>query len=246
MTESIHENTSDRTADSRLAVIVLAAGQGTRMKSSLPKVLHRIGGRSLVGHVLDTAYSLAPERVVVVVRHERDLVAAAVLDAAPAAPAVVVVDQDDVPGTGRAVEMALAQLAASTATCSCSAPMCPCSRPARWRACPDPPRRCGGGDRAERARGGCDGLRSRHPRLRRRRAAHRRAEGRDLGRGSCPRDQRGRLCVPGARAARAHLTDRHRQRAGRDVPDRRRRHCCAPRGCRWPCQRLRMPPPPWA
>jgi bifunctional UDP-N-acetylglucosamine pyrophosphorylase/glucosamine-1-phosphate N-acetyltransferase len=60
---------TDNTIDARLAVIVLAAGQGTRMKSSTPKVLHRIGGRSLVGHVLQTAYSLTPERVVIVVRH---------------------------------------------------------------------------------------------------------------------------------------------------------------------------------
>jgi bifunctional UDP-N-acetylglucosamine pyrophosphorylase/glucosamine-1-phosphate N-acetyltransferase len=95
------------TDDTRLAVIVLAAGQGTRMKSSLPKVLHRIGGRPLVGHVIDTALALSPDTVAVVVRHERDLVAAAVVDAAPG---VVVVDQDDVPGTGRAVELALAAL----------------------------------------------------------------------------------------------------------------------------------------
>ena len=93
--------------DARLAVIVLAAGQGTRMKSSLPKVLHRIGGRPLVGHVLDTALALEPDHVVVVVRHERDLVADAVVGAAPG---VLVVDQDDVPGTGRAVEQALAAL----------------------------------------------------------------------------------------------------------------------------------------
>lgn len=92
------------TSSSRLAVIVLAAGQGTRMKSRLPKVLHPIGGRPLVGHVLDTALTLEPEQVVVVVRHERDLVAGAVMDAAPG---VVVVDQDEIPGTGRAVEVAL-------------------------------------------------------------------------------------------------------------------------------------------
>ena len=95
---------TDTPRDSALAVIILAAGQGTRMKSSLPKVLHRIGGRPLVGHVLDTALALAPERVVVVVRHERDLVAGAVVEAAPG---VIVVDQDEVPGTGRAVEVAL-------------------------------------------------------------------------------------------------------------------------------------------
>jgi bifunctional UDP-N-acetylglucosamine pyrophosphorylase/glucosamine-1-phosphate N-acetyltransferase len=95
---------TENTVDAQLAVIILAAGQGTRMKSATPKVLHRIGGRSLVGHVLDTAHSLSPERVLVVVRHERDLVAAAVVDDAPD---VIVIDQDDVPGTGRAVELAL-------------------------------------------------------------------------------------------------------------------------------------------
>ncbi|KAF2414469.1 UDP-N-acetylglucosamine diphosphorylase/glucosamine-1-phosphate N-acetyltransferase [Microbacterium sp. B35-04] len=95
---------TDTPRDRALAIIVLAAGQGTRMKSSLPKVLHRIGGRPLVGHVLDTALALEPERVVVVVRHERDLVAGAV---AEAAPGVIVVDQDEIPGTGRAVEVAL-------------------------------------------------------------------------------------------------------------------------------------------
>ncbi|MGO1922009.1 MAG: NTP transferase domain-containing protein, partial [Microbacterium sp.] len=44
--------------ENRLAIIVLAAGQGTRMKSKLPKVLHPIAGRSLVGHVLTTASHL--------------------------------------------------------------------------------------------------------------------------------------------------------------------------------------------
>ncbi|AZS37348.1 Bifunctional protein GlmU [Microbacterium lemovicicum] len=97
---------SDITA-TPLAVIVLAAGQGTRMKSRTPKVLHRIGGRALVGHVLATALELEPERMLVVVRHERDLVADAVVTEFPG---VQVVDQDDVPGTGRAVEVALEAL----------------------------------------------------------------------------------------------------------------------------------------
>src|SRR5690606_2139909 len=88
-------------------VVILAAGQGTRMKSALPKVLHRIGGRPLVGHVLDTARDLAPAHVLVVVRHERDQVADAV---SGVSPEVVVVDQDEVPGTGRAVETALDRL----------------------------------------------------------------------------------------------------------------------------------------
>ncbi|MFE1644564.1 bifunctional UDP-N-acetylglucosamine diphosphorylase/glucosamine-1-phosphate N-acetyltransferase GlmU [Microbacterium sp. P01] len=95
--------------DTGLAVIILAAGQGTRMKSKTPKVLHRIGGRTLVGHVLDSAHALAPERVIVVVRHERDLVADAVTDSSAE---VEVVDQDEIPGTGRAVEVALERLTA--------------------------------------------------------------------------------------------------------------------------------------
>ncbi|WP_029144606.1 bifunctional UDP-N-acetylglucosamine diphosphorylase/glucosamine-1-phosphate N-acetyltransferase GlmU [Microbacterium luticocti] len=94
--------------DNQLAIVILAAGQGTRMKSSLPKVLHRIGGRSLVGHVLDTAARLHPADTVVVVRHERDLVVAEVTDASPTAR---IVDQDETPGTGRAVQQALEALA---------------------------------------------------------------------------------------------------------------------------------------
>ena len=58
------------------AVIVLAAGGGTRMKSATPKVLHRIGGRTLLGHSLAAARGVDPEHLVVVVRQERDLVAA--------------------------------------------------------------------------------------------------------------------------------------------------------------------------
>lgn len=89
------------------AVVVLAAGQGTRMKSSLPKVLHPLGGMPLIGHVLDTAMSLQPQVIVTVVRHERDRVAEVILDHLETA---VIVDQDDQPGTGRAVELALAAL----------------------------------------------------------------------------------------------------------------------------------------
>ena len=94
-------------AERSLAVVILAAGQGTRMKSALPKVLHRIGGRSLIAHVLDTAAGLAPSQVIAVVRHDRDRVAAAVLEHAPE---TVIVDQDATPGTGRAVEQALQAL----------------------------------------------------------------------------------------------------------------------------------------
>jgi bifunctional UDP-N-acetylglucosamine pyrophosphorylase/glucosamine-1-phosphate N-acetyltransferase len=57
--------------DPRLAVIVLAAGQGTRMKSRTAKVLHPIAGVPLIGLVLATARELAAAHVVTVVRHER-------------------------------------------------------------------------------------------------------------------------------------------------------------------------------
>ncbi|UBQ03269.1 bifunctional UDP-N-acetylglucosamine diphosphorylase/glucosamine-1-phosphate N-acetyltransferase GlmU [Curtobacterium sp. TXMA1] len=95
--------------DQRIAVVVLAAGQGTRMKSSTPKVLHRLAGLPLLAHVLRTASSIEPEHVAVVVRHERERVAAEVAERAPDA---IVVDQDDVPGTGRAVEVAVQALPA--------------------------------------------------------------------------------------------------------------------------------------
>ena len=95
--------------DPQLAVIILAAGQGTRMRSSRPKVLHPIAGLPLVGHVLVTALELDAAHIIAVVRHERETVAAAIADLAPG---TIIVDQDDLPGTGRAVEVALDALPA--------------------------------------------------------------------------------------------------------------------------------------
>ncbi len=95
------------TASRPAAVVVLAAGEGTRMRSTVPKVLHRIGGRSLLGHAMAAARALGPERLAVVVRHERDRVAAHVLEVDPGA---VVADQDEIKGTGRAVACGLAAL----------------------------------------------------------------------------------------------------------------------------------------
>mgnify|MGYP003115781133 CR=1 FL=1 len=55
-------------------VVVLAAGKGTRMKSSLPKVLHCLAGRPLLQHVVDAANSLQTPRVIIVTGHESDKV----------------------------------------------------------------------------------------------------------------------------------------------------------------------------
>jgi bifunctional UDP-N-acetylglucosamine pyrophosphorylase/glucosamine-1-phosphate N-acetyltransferase len=89
------------------AVIILAAGQGTRMRSEVPKVLHRLGGLAMIGHALRTARALHPGRIVAVVRHQRDLVADEVLRLCPEA---LIADQDEVPGTGRAVQCGLRAL----------------------------------------------------------------------------------------------------------------------------------------
>lgn len=98
---------SDFSSARPLHVIVLAAGQGTRMHSDLPKVLHAVGGTPMLGHVLRAAIEAASGRVVVVVRYRSDLVSPCVTRFAPSAS---LVEQDDVPGTGRAVECALAAL----------------------------------------------------------------------------------------------------------------------------------------
>ena len=89
------------------AVIVLAAGEGTRMRSATPKVLHAIGGRTLLGHALAAARALDPDHLVVVVRHGRDQVANHVAELDKTA---IVADQDDIKGTGRAVACGLAAL----------------------------------------------------------------------------------------------------------------------------------------
>jgi bifunctional UDP-N-acetylglucosamine pyrophosphorylase/glucosamine-1-phosphate N-acetyltransferase len=86
------------------AVIVLAAGEGKRMRSATPKVLHEIGGRSLVGHAVAAADVLGADRLVVVVGHGRDAVAGHL---AAVAPHVRTAVQDEQLGTGHAVQCAL-------------------------------------------------------------------------------------------------------------------------------------------
>ncbi|MFD6326367.1 bifunctional UDP-N-acetylglucosamine diphosphorylase/glucosamine-1-phosphate N-acetyltransferase GlmU [Streptomyces sp. NPDC058442] len=92
------------------AVVVLAAGEGTRMKSATPKVLHDICGRSLVGHVLAASGELEPENLVVVVGHAREQVAAHLAEVSPVVRTAVQAEQN---GTGHAVRMGLEELGGS-------------------------------------------------------------------------------------------------------------------------------------
>jgi bifunctional UDP-N-acetylglucosamine pyrophosphorylase / glucosamine-1-phosphate N-acetyltransferase len=87
-------------------VIVLAAGEGKRMRSALPKVLHPLLGRTLLGHVLAATGRLEPERVVVVVGHGSDHVTTHLAEVAPAATAVLQAEQR---GTGHAARIAVAE-----------------------------------------------------------------------------------------------------------------------------------------
>ena len=93
-------------------VVVLAAGEGTRMRSATPKVLHAIAGRTLIGHVLEAASAVDPAHVVVVVGHGRDQVLAHLEEVAPWVDTVV---QEQQNGTGHAVRIALAALAQAQA-----------------------------------------------------------------------------------------------------------------------------------
>jgi bifunctional UDP-N-acetylglucosamine pyrophosphorylase/glucosamine-1-phosphate N-acetyltransferase len=84
--------------------VILAAGEGRRMRSVLPKVLHCVAGRSLVEHVVESAAHLAPERIVVVVGHGREQVTAHIAEISPWVTTVV---QEEQRGTGHAVRVTL-------------------------------------------------------------------------------------------------------------------------------------------
>lgn len=92
---------------SDLAVIVLAAGKGTRMKSDKPKVMHQLAGWPMVNHVLHTAKALSPKRVVVVISAGMEEIAVA---ARNIIPEVEIAVQKEQRGTGDAVKAAEAAL----------------------------------------------------------------------------------------------------------------------------------------
>jgi len=85
-----------------LNIVILAAGLGKRMQSSLPKVLHPIAGKPMLAHVLDNARRLDPDRIVVVVGHGADQVRQAFADQ----PGVTFALQEPQQGTGHAVQLA--------------------------------------------------------------------------------------------------------------------------------------------
>jgi bifunctional UDP-N-acetylglucosamine pyrophosphorylase/glucosamine-1-phosphate N-acetyltransferase len=89
-----------------VAVAILAAGKGTRMKSTLPKVLHQLGGRSLVERVLDSCQGLAPERKLVIIGYQGEAVKAQF----QSQPDVEFVEQREQLGTGHAIQQLLPYL----------------------------------------------------------------------------------------------------------------------------------------
>ncbi len=94
----------------QLSAVVLAAGEGTRMRSARPKPLHRLCGRPMVLHVLDALARLPIERVVVVVGHRADWVTKTLVENAPAGMNIEFVEQTEQRGTGDAMAVALTGL----------------------------------------------------------------------------------------------------------------------------------------
>ncbi|MBN1662750.1 MAG: NTP transferase domain-containing protein [Deltaproteobacteria bacterium] len=90
-----------RGENTALSTIILAAGKGTRMKSDLAKVLHKVGGRPLISYSVDLARQVGSEKVCVVIGHQADAVRKAVEDRN-----VIFVEQRELLGTGHAVMQA--------------------------------------------------------------------------------------------------------------------------------------------
>ncbi|WP_095137805.1 bifunctional UDP-N-acetylglucosamine diphosphorylase/glucosamine-1-phosphate N-acetyltransferase GlmU [Pseudomonas sp. Irchel s3a10] len=92
-----------------LEIVILAAGQGTRMRSALPKVLHPVAGNSMLGHVIHSARQLDPQRIHVVIGHGADVVRERL-----AADDLNFVLQDKQLGTGHATAQAVPFISADT------------------------------------------------------------------------------------------------------------------------------------
>jgi len=92
-----------------LAVVVLAAGQGTRMKSALPKVMHEVAGKAMIVRVLDTVAQLDPTKIIVVVGHGADQIESTLAEGAWA-DRLETVAQTEQRGTGHAVQQCASAL----------------------------------------------------------------------------------------------------------------------------------------
>lgn len=82
-----------------LSTVILAAGKGKRMKTDLPKVLHRLNGRPMIHYVIDTSEAIGSEKTVLIIGHKKQIVRDAVQNRK-----VEFVDQDEQLGTGHAVQ----------------------------------------------------------------------------------------------------------------------------------------------
>ena len=198
-----------------LEIVILAAGQGTRMRSALPKVLHPIAGKPMLGHVIDCARQLQPERIHVVIGHGADLVRERM-----AADDLNFVLQAEQLGTGHAVAQALPFLSADQVLILYGdVPLIQLDTLQRLLAQVTPdqlslltvdmldPTGYGRIVRDDQGRG----------------AGHRRAQGRDPAQRQIGEINTGILAVPGKRCRLARPPVQ-RQRPGRVLPDRRDRH----------------------
>lgn len=85
-----------------LSIIILAAGQGTRMKSNRPKVVHHLAGKPMLQHVVDTSRTLDPDQIIVVIGHKAELVKEVM-----AGQSLNFIEQKELLGTGHAVAQCL-------------------------------------------------------------------------------------------------------------------------------------------
>jgi bifunctional UDP-N-acetylglucosamine pyrophosphorylase / glucosamine-1-phosphate N-acetyltransferase len=99
------------TGHGEVSTVILAAGEGTRMRSATPKVLHRLAGRTLVEHAVRAAAGLSPQRMAVVVGHGREAVGEHLSEVGKTIDTTVTIAVQDVQhGTGHAVRCALDEL----------------------------------------------------------------------------------------------------------------------------------------
>jgi bifunctional UDP-N-acetylglucosamine pyrophosphorylase / glucosamine-1-phosphate N-acetyltransferase len=125
------DGTSSQETEGLPCAIVLAAGQGTRMQSSLPKVLHRVGARTMIDWVLDALAEAGCVRRIVVVGFGRRQVEQEVMRTHPEAETIV---QSEQLGTGDAVRVALARVKPAEATVGVFSGDTPLLRPETVRA----------------------------------------------------------------------------------------------------------------